>query len=86
MDNVNRSINLVCPLCGNDMFSSNEDDIVDNADDIIYRCAECKSKYSREELLQANSELIENTESEIIDEVLEGFEKQWKKAMKKWNK
>lgn len=86
MDNVNRKINMVCPLCGNDMFSSNDDDISNSADDIIYRCAECKSEYSREELFQANSEVIENTKDEIINEVLADFSKQWKKAMKKWTR
>ncbi len=86
MGNVNRSINMVCPLCGNDMFSSNDDDITSSTDDIIYRCAECNSEYSREELCQANSELIENTKDEIINEVLTDFNKQLKKAMKKWTK
>ena len=86
MADVNRNINMVCPLCGNDMFSSNEDNRINDSDDIVYRCAECKSEYLREELIQANSELIENTRDEIIDEVLADFQKQWKKAMKKWTR
>ena len=86
MSDVNRSINMVCPLCGNDMFSSNEDSYTNDSANIVYRCAECKSEYSHEELIQANSELIENTRDEIIDEVLADFQKQWKKAMKKWTR
>lgn len=86
MANKNISINMVCPLCGNDMFSSNEDDRSSDADDIIYRCAECKSEYSHDELIEANSELIENTKDEIIDEALADLQKQWKRAMKKWTR
>lgn len=83
MNNIYRKISLVCPLCGNTMFSSNEEDLSNDADDIIYRCVECKSEYSREEILEANSELIENTKDEIINVVLADLKKRFRKVMKK---
>ena len=49
-----RKITLHCPVCGNDQFSSLNmkiDDLSDAPDDSRIQCADCKSIYSKAEIL-----------------------------------
>ena len=87
MDELEIRVAMYCPLCGNDQFESldvDNDDVLDALDHIRFRCSDCQSVYTKEELLKENSEVIENATDEMANELIADFEKQIKKAMKKW--
>ena len=87
MKDLSRSVKLLCPLCGNDQFESLEgelEDFVSAPGEIRFRCSDCQSIYTKGELKEENSEIIENTVEEMKTEAIKELEKELKKAMKKW--
>lgn len=84
MKDYNRSVKLICPLCGNDGFCSVGEEVEDllNAPGTTkVQCADCKAIYTKDEIIEANSLIIENAEEEIVEEVMKDFDKQLKKAL-----
>lgn len=54
MKNLDRKVTLLCPLCGNDQFSSLDEepeDLLHAGDDARVRCSDCGSEYTKRELL-----------------------------------
>lgn len=83
MKNLDRTLNLLCPVCGNDQFSSLDvdmDDILDASDDVRVQCADCKNIFTKKSLIEENSEAIEAT----IDDIKDDFIEELKKTLKKW--
>ena len=49
MKNLDRKVTLLCPLCGNDQFSSIDvelEELYDADDDVRVRCSDCGSEYT----------------------------------------
>ena len=87
MDELEIRVAMHCPLCGNDQFESldvDNDDVLDAPNHIRFRCSDCQSVYTKEDLLKENSEAITYATDEVAKEFIADFEKQKKKAMKKW--
>ena len=87
MDELEIGVAMHCPLCGNDQFESldvDNDDVLDAPNHIRFRCSDCQSVYTKEDLLEENSEAITYATDEVAKEFIADFEKQIKKAMKKW--
>lgn len=87
MKDLGRKVKLLCPLCGNDMFASLDEDFEDllhASDDVRLRCSDCGSEYTKRELIDSNSEIISNTIDELKQDAVRELEKELKKAMKKW--
>lgn len=84
MENLERNIALLCPVCGNKMFEDlnegNED--LSNDESFKYRCANCNRIFTKKELLDANQLLIDETIEEMKDDVIKQIEKELKKAFK----
>lgn len=88
MKDLSRKISLLCPVCGNDLFESlddsyNDESLDDAPNDILVCCSDCKSHFTKEELLEANSEIVQNTIHEIEKEAIEEIEKELRKALRK---
>lgn len=84
MENLERNIDLLCPVCGNKMFEDlnegNED--LSNDESFKYRCANCNRIFTKKELLDANQLLIDESIEEMKDDVIKQIEKELKKAFK----
>lgn len=70
-----------------DMKFENLDEIIggdfsDAQDDTRFRCADCKSIFSKAELIEENQESIELAIDEVKDAVIKEFEKKLKKMFK----
>ena len=87
MKNLDRNVTLLCPLCGNDQFSSVNEDLEDlllASDDVRLRCSDCGSEYTKREFLDGNGEIIDNAVDELTRDVVKETERMLKKALKKW--
>ena len=87
MENLERKIKLLCPLCGNDQFSSldeNFEDLLHASDDVRLRCSDCGSEYTKRELIDSNAAIIDTAVDELKQDAVREIEKELKKAMKKW--
>lgn len=87
MKNLDRSVSMLCPVCGNDQFESLNpewDDFSDAPDDIKFRCSDCGKIITKEDLLSENSEIIEFSIDELKNDAVKEIENELKKALKKW--
>lgn len=87
MKNLDRSVSMLCPVCGNDQFESLNpewDDFSDAPDDIEFRCSDCGKIITKEDLLSENSEIIEFAIDELNNDAVKEIENELKKALKKW--
>lgn len=85
MKNDNRNIILLCPLCGNDQFESldvEEGEELKASDTIRFMCSDCKSVYTKAELIEHNNKSIEASIDEVKEEFIKDFEKELKKIFK----
>lgn len=80
----NRKISMHCPTCGNDQFSTVDDveDLVDAPDDTKFKCSDCKSVFTKAELLESNQDIINANIEDIEAEAIKEFEKKLKKIFK----
>lgn len=87
MENLDRKVKLLCPICGNDQFASLDEEIEDllyASDDVRVRCYDCGSEYTKRELIDSNAAIIDNAVDELAQEAVKELEKEFEKAMKKW--
>ena len=84
---IERKVTLRCPVCGNDQFESlnvDHDDLINAPETAKLRCSVCGKTHTKEDLIAANGEALDIAKDEIVADVMKDFEKQWKKAMKRW--
>ncbi len=82
MKDAKRDVKMLCPLCGNDQFSRvdhDHEDMIDATDTILFRCSDCGSIYTKGELIEANTEALENAKQELIDDVLKDLKRRFSK-------
>lgn len=87
MKDINKSVSLLCPICGNDQFESlnpKYSHFIDVPEDIRFRCSDCETVFTKGELLQENSELISIAIDEVKEEAVHELKKDIKAVMKKW--
>lgn len=87
MHDYSQNVSLHCPRCGNDQFSSNSDhqgDPFDAPDDIVYQCSDCKSFYSKAEMLKENQSLIDSHVEVMQEEIARDIVDDFRKACRKW--
>lgn len=79
-EKYNRSISLLCPTCGCSNFSYEEgsDETIQ-----IMTCASCERDFNKDELIQENSENIDEHLSEIKEEVVKDVADELRKSLKK---
>ena len=86
MKDIEKNISLRCSVCGNDHFESifANDNMSEDSETNRFRCSDCGAVYTKSELIEVNGEALDIATDEIVDEALKNFEKDFKKAMKKW--
>lgn len=79
-EKYNRSVSLLCPTCGCSDFSYEE-----GADETIQimTCVSCEREFNKDELIQENSENIDEHLSEMKKEVVKDVADELRKSLKK---
>ena len=81
------SISLKCSVCGNDQFSvvdETVEELLDAPDDTFVKCSDCGREVTKEEFIKENSHIIEANVEDFKADIMKEFEKDLKKAFKKW--
>ena len=87
MKDMEMSINLKCSVCGNDQFSvvdETVEELLDAPDDTLVKCYDCGREVTKEEFIKENSHIIEANVEDFRADIMKEFEKDLKKAFKKW--
>lgn len=79
-EKYNRSIKLLCPTCGCSDFSFNEG--VDETIQMM-KCTSCEREFNKDELIQENSENLDEHLSEMKKEIMNDLTNELQKSLKK---
>lgn len=85
IDTKIRNVTLYCPTCGNDLFSYTDvgtDDLLEAPDEVKIQCTDCKCIYTKEELIEANQDIINANIEEVQQNLIKDIEKSLKKLFK----
>lgn len=85
MKDYNRNITMYCSVCGNNQFSTLDENISDllNAPDTTeIKCSNCGKVFAKSELIEANQEIINANIEEVETEIIKDFEKKLAKIFK----
>lgn len=84
MDDLSVQIALYCPTCGCSEFTYEMPiNGQDFTDDWAFICAHCGRTLTRAELIEANTESIDRTVSDMGDDIVDVLAKDLKKTLKK---
>ena len=81
----NRSVKLYCPVCGNDYYLSLDNEInniSEATDDTRIQCTDCKSVFTKAELMEANQDIINANIEEVEQEMVKEIENRIKKIFR----
>lgn len=84
--NAGKRINLICPICGNDQFSSLDvpmEELNDGLETNRVQCSDCSRIFTKEELLSENQWQIDNEVEQIKDDITKQIDKEIKKMLHK---
>ena len=73
MKDLSREVAMLCPLCENDQFECLDEEFedgVDTLDEVRFRCSDCGSVFTKEELIAENTEVLNNAVENIKEEFL----------------
>lgn len=73
MKDLSREVAMLCPLCENDQFECLDEEFedgVDTLDEVRFRCSDCGSVFTKEELIAENAEVLDNAVEDIKEEFL----------------
>lgn len=87
MKDMEMNISLKCSVCGNDQFSTveeNIEDLMDAPDETLIKCSDCGRVVTKEELIEENSHIIDANLEDFKKDIFKEVEKDLKKAFKKW--
>lgn len=87
MKDFSMNVTLYCPICGNDQFSTIDEydgDLKEADGSIRFKCSDCGLIITKEELLDQNQDVINANIDDMKDEIIKEFNKNLKKALKKW--
>jgi len=79
-DKYNRQVKLLCPTCGNDQFAH---DGTDGQISGLVTCACCGLELSKDDLVRANSENVDEHVKEIGKEVTKDLQRELHESLKK---
>ena len=88
MKDLSRKVSLHCPVCGNTMFSTldeeyNNADLSIAPDTVSFKCSDCGNIISKGELLDMNRGIIDANIEDIKREATKEVEKELKRILKK---
>lgn len=82
---LERTVNMICPTCGNDKFDSPEYDIEniwDAPDETKIQCSDCGLTLTKEELIGENQYVIDANIEDFKKEAIKKLEKELKKSFR----
>lgn len=86
MKDLSRNVTLFCSVCGNDQFSTLDeeiDDLMEAPDDTKIKCSDCGRVFTKAELIEENQDVINANIEDIKNEAMKEIEKELSKALKK---
>lgn len=86
LNNIEKEINLICPICGNDQFASLDvpmEELKDSLETNRVQCSDCHRIFTKEELLKENQERIDNEVEQIADDITKQLDKEIEKIVRK---
>ena len=86
MKDLSRNVTLFCSVCGNDQFSTLDeeiDDLMEAPDDTKIKCSDCGRVFAKAELIEENQDVINANIEDIKNEAMKEIEKELSKALKK---
>jgi uncharacterized Zn finger protein len=85
MKEMNKQINLICSVCGNDQFSvitDGVDELLNAPDETEVKCSDCGRVTTKAQIIEENHGLIQanvgDFKGEIMDEIKKNFSKWFK--------
>lgn len=84
MKDIEKSVELLCPVCGNKMIEDLNEDVDNLLDDECYKykCANCKRIFTKKELLDENKKLLDATIEEMKNDTIKEVLKELKKSFR----
>ena len=82
MKDIEKNVEVLCPVCGNKLLENLNGGVGDLSDDECYRykCANCKRIFTKKELLDENKELLDATIEEMKNDTIKEVLKELKKS------
>jgi len=77
-EKYNRSVSMLCPTCGLDQFATREGS-VDDA--LLVTCTSCGLEITKDDLVRANSENIDEQLNEVKEQLARDVEQELKKSL-----
>ncbi len=79
-DKYSRQVTLLCPTCGNDQFAHNGADAQTSE---LLTCAGCGLEISKDDLIRANAENVDEHVKEIGKEAVKDLQRELHESLKK---
>ena len=89
MKDLNRSVSLICSICGNNQFSALGHDggeFAKFSKAPFYKCSDCGRLTSKEQLIEENQEVINANIEVIKKEAVDEIKKELQKSLGKIGK
>lgn len=89
MKDLSRKVTLYCSVCGNDQFSTLDeeiDDLMEAPDSTKIKCSDCGKVFTKAELIEENQNVINANIEDIKNEAMKELEKELAKAFKNLRK
>ena len=82
-----KNVSLICPVCGNDQFrimGAEDNELKNMSGEVQVQCSDCGSVFSKEEIIEENSEKIDIAIEELKDDITAEIEKEVKRIFRRW--
>lgn len=83
MNDIEKKFSVRCIVCGSDQFylDDNMDDLINAPDETEIKCADCGRVYTKSELINENSDIINANIDDLKDEIISEIKKDFKKML-----
>ena len=87
MKDIEMKVTLYCPTCGNDQFETIDEyygELSDADENVRFKCSDCGLIITKGRLIEENEDVINANIEDMKDEVIQEFQKEFDKVLKKW--
>ena len=87
INELSRNVSLICPVCGNDQFrimGAEDNELKNTSGEVQVQCSDCGAVFSKEEIIEENSEKIDIAIEELKDDIAAEIEKEVKGIFRRW--
>ena len=85
MKNIEKRISLQCSICGNDQFSTideNIENMMEAPDETEIKCSDCGRIVTKEQLIEENQHIIKANIEDLKEEAVKKLKKEFKNIFK----